>query len=285
MGSAASYGTVTFTKKFYIFGPGYFLSENPNTQANAASAFTDGVVTFNTGSAGSVVTGMTFTNYMYIYVNNIVLRRNAFVGPATTFFIDVNTGVTNLIFVGNYINYQQSSATYKALWIEASNSNCVIANNFITTTGATSYAIYVDPLSTVQISNNVINGKVEMTGGNFDNNILVNGTFTGTGLTWFNNLGNSTQFGTANGNQQTVNMAAGACFVSSGTTDGKWQLAPASPAKAAGLAGIDCGMFGGTSPYVLSGIPSIPTIYYFSSPVSGSSSQGLPVTIKAKSRN
>jgi len=73
-------------------------------------------------------------------------------------------------------------------------------------------------------------------------------------------------------------------FVDSGSvsTDGDWQLRSGSPAIGAGLDGVDCGMFGGSTPYVLSGIPAIPSIYYFIAPGSASGAEGLQVEIKAR---
>ena len=38
------------------------------------------------------------------------------------------------------------------------------------------------------------------------------------------------------------------------STDGKWQLKDGSPAIGAGMDGVDCGAFGGITPYILSGI-------------------------------
>ncbi len=92
-----------------------------------------------------------------------------------------------------------------------------------------------------------------------------------------------TQFGATNGNQQNVDMAT--VFIGTGSTDGKWQLKGGSPAIGTGTGGQDIGAFGGPSPYVLSGIPPIPTIYDVVAPTVGTQQSGLPVRIKAKSRN
>ena len=37
--------------------------------------------------------------------------------------------------------------------------------------------------------------------------------------------------------------------------DAKWKLKAGSPAIGAGVSGVDCGVFGGVTPYVLSGVP------------------------------
>ena len=69
------------------------------------------------------------------------------------------------------------------------------------------------------------------------------------------------------------------------STDGRWQLLEGGPASGAGEGGIDCGMFGGSLPYVLSGLPAIPRIYEAIIPTAGSTASGLPVIIRVKSQN
>jgi hypothetical protein len=67
------------------------------------------------------------------------------------------------------------------------------------------------------------------------------------------------------------------------STDGQWQLKANSPALGAGENGVDCGMFGGSTPYILSGMPNIPAIYYLNTPMVPS--DVIDVAIKAKSHN
>jgi len=69
------------------------------------------------------------------------------------------------------------------------------------------------------------------------------------------------------------------------STDGQWQLERGSPALETGINGEDVGMFGGSSPYMLSGIPSLPHIYFLSAPSVGSATDGLQVRLKVKSTN
>ncbi|MFC2138715.1 hypothetical protein ACFLTE_11120, partial [Bacteroidota bacterium] len=78
-----------------------------------------------------------------------------------------------------------------------------------------------------------------------------------------------------------VDMAT--VFEGTGSTDAQWQLKAGSPALGYGTDDADCGMFGGIDPYVLSGIPPIPAIYYYSAPSSASTATGLPITIRIKS--
>ncbi len=97
--------------------------------------------------------------------------------------------------------------------------------------------------------------------------------------TYNNNISNSDQFGTENSNHENIDMET--VFVGSGSTDGQWQLTDDSPAIGAGINGEDCGMFGGNTPYKLSGIPSeIPVIYELNVPPSGFN---MSIELKAKS--
>ena len=280
-GSSLDYNTsVTVSKKLYIFGPGYFLAENSGLQANTAPATISSSITFAIGSEGSIVQGMTFTSYVYFNTSNITLRRNR-----CTSFINITSSISNVIFVQNYCAISTSSTVIS---IGANSTNILISNNFLDNVSSGT-EISASGTSNVIITNNVISGSVTAVNlstatGAFDNNIIRNGTYNSSSILHRNNIGNTTQFGTANGNQQNVDMAT--VFLNTGSSDAKYQLIPStSPALAAGVSGEDCGMYGGNSPYVISGLPPIPTIYFMSAPVSGSAAQGLPVTIKAKSHN
>ncbi|HRZ78222.1 MAG TPA: hypothetical protein P5248_12680, partial [Bacteroidales bacterium] len=88
---------------------------------------------------------------------------------------------------------------------------------------------------------------------------------------------------TANGNQSNVSMANVFEGTTGTSTDGQWKLRTGSPAIGAGENGVDCGMYGGPFPYILSGMPNIPSVYYFLAPAIPSNT--LDVAIKAKSHN
>lgn len=269
-GSGASYGNLTMTKTLNIYGPGNFLSENPNTQASLLPAIV-GTITMNTGSSGSLLTGLN-TNNVIINVENILFRRN-FMSFSNTNVITLNDA-SNVIITQNYIVH-----TGGAGWgIKGTAANAIIRNNYIK--GA-SNAINIS--SSSFISRNVFEKNVTVNNSDFRNNTMTGGTFSQTNSSVFNNIGNSTQFGTSNGNQESVSMST--VFVGIGSTDGQWQLAIGSPAIGAASDGGDIGMFGGSGPYILSGIPSIPSIYFFDAPTSGSANIGLPVSIKVKSNN
>ena len=87
----------------------------------------------------------------------------------------------------------------------------------------------------------------------------------------FNQTGVTTGPLSVNGNNL-VGQSVASVIVNSGTTDGKFQLAAGSPAIGGGvdISGFkpDCGAFGSSDLYKLSGIPGVPSIYSLTVPAS-----------------
>ena len=279
---SSNYGAVTVTKQLYIIGPGYFLDENSNTQVDTRPAICQRF-DFNSGSEGSVLTGLTTDQYgvdININVNNIIIKRNTCAEHTAS--ISIKYGLSNIIITGNYFSNTHTGAG-NVVSIGEDCNNIQISNNYFSNNN--DYSIKANSSSSIEVWNNVLAGKVEIHNSHFHNNILMTGTFSGTNspADINHNIGDADQFGTANGNQENVSMNT--VFLLSGSTDGQWQLKGGSPAIGAGLSGEDCGMFGGTTPYILSGLPAIPTIYFFVAPGSASGTEGLQVQIKAKSNN
>src|SRR5690606_29267018 len=65
--------------------------------------------------------------------------------------------------------------------------------------------------------------------------------------------------------------------------DGQYRLKADSPYKTAGFGNTEPGIFGGKTPYVLSGLPPSPTLYEFSADSFGTKEGGLSIQLKAKS--
>jgi hypothetical protein len=153
----------------------------------------------------------------------------------------------------------------------------------------TSLSISMHANAVALLQNNIFRrGQVNVNNSTLTNNIMYAGTLTGTGNLISNNLGSSTQFGTTNGNQSNVTMSS--VFALTGSTDAAWKLKAGSPAIGAGYGStpsnpVDAGMYGGYTPYVLSGLPPVPSIYYFANQPVGSSNDPIDVTIKVKSNN
>lgn len=291
--SPTHYGYGTFTKKLIVIGTGYYLDQNLNLQAFTLPSLV-AAITLSPGSDGSVLEGLSFVgNVVYVNANDITIRRNNFASPAGN-IPDYSTGgivigyqypVSNIVVSQNFSIGISNNQTA---------SGVLILNNYITrpayegdATAQTSVSLL--PATTAILKNNIFRrGAIQVSNSNLSNNIMYAGTLVGTGNLLSNNIGSGTQFGTANGNQENVSMAA--VFEMTGSYDGAYKLKAGSPAIGAGFGStvqnpVDCGMFGGTTPYVLSGLPAIPSIYYFTNQPVGSNSDPIDVQIKVRSNN
>jgi hypothetical protein len=274
-GSITDYAGADISKRVIIIGPGYFLTDNDSTQAFGASAEFEGDISFNAGSAGSIIMGCKVSEWKYIRLgdNDISVIR------CTAGDITNSKDITNILVTQNYLGHI-SFDSYRITNLIISNNiidrgiSCgiqsgpvQIVNNVITTTAYQPIGCY-----NASIANNICcspyNGIADLTGNTINNNILAS---PGTN---------------ANGNQYNVPMAnvfidfSGALKYS---YDAKWKLKTGSPAIGAGVSGVDCGVFGGATPYVLSGVPNLPHIYEASIPGTAYSDKGLACTIKVKS--
>lgn len=281
-----------------IVGPGYFLGDNPGTQVNKSPATVKGEVTIGTNTSGTIITGLNIENTITIQsTSNIIVKRNWIKSLQIK-------GATGIQIKQNFINGKSltdqltskdgcgNQPVNAAIHIGANSSDINLLNNFIKNGEYGSLcqpaqrAIHTVQTSFSLVKNNIIDGNLEGYNITFENNILIAGAERGLNSSSYNNnLAYNDLFGTTNGNQS--NIALTTVFVGSTSNpseDGQWQLKNGSPAKAAGLNGVDCGMFGGSDPYVLSGIPDIPAIYFFEAPDGASTTNGLPVHIKIKSR-
>jgi len=276
-GSAFTYGNIVMSKKLTLIGPGYFLSQNPETQAIFISA-KFGTINFNTGSEESVITGLEVQNSITIATNKISIKR------CLTFRITINAStlsIGNILILNNYI----STGTSLSDGINCTGNlpiyNLIISNNIIKIWNGRDISLS-ENVSGV-ISNNVFTDDISCHNFIISNNIQTSGTQQINNNVYFNNIGNSTQFPVGNGNQRNMDMTVVFVGATGQSTDGQWVLKTGSPAIGAANDGGDCGVFGGPSPYILSGLPEIPAIYELTMPVSGNNIDGIPVTIKIKS--
>lgn len=288
-GEESHYGLVTISKKLIVIGPGYFLNENDSTQANTAYARFR-AITIDPGAEGTEIYGLQMyyngAGYMGIIINasNVVIARNYFQGDRDRIVFGAYN-INNIAILQNYAYDIRGTYLFGA-------NNVLIANNFVITT------VSLTDLSSGVIINNVVKSSIFAENSQIKNNIIYANT---------NNYPFGSSYGANNyiaynlvsgllhsagnpppGPGNVANVDMDLVFVDFGAYDrfdNDWQLKAGSPAIGAGENGIDCGMFGGPSPYVLSGLAPIPHIYEAIVPISGSTSTGLPVTIKIKSQN
>ncbi len=148
-----------------------------------------------------------------------------------------------------------------------------------------------DPYS-YTYKNNSFYGKIE--GSNFNNatcinNIIINTsanpTFGGAITYADHNVSNLNIF-PATGGTNIINAdAANTYLLSSGSNDGVYYLKTGSVAIGYGNDGTDAGAYGTITPYVLSGIPAIPNIYFAEVQQNATTGGGLKVRLKIKANN
>lgn len=272
-GAATGVGQLKTTKTLTIIGTGYFLGENPETQASPLGSTINGIW-FNPGSEGTKVMGCYISSQVRFQTSNILITRCRIYYSSNTMILPNNQNLANIVITQSYIS---SSQTYFSAMDFDDVTNVLVSNCYIygaITTNSNFSGIF---------TNNVFWGNVGPYNSVLKNNILYSGSFTDYNNNYSYNLSDGTDFGTANGNQANVSMSTVFVGTTGTSTDGAWELKSGSPAIGAGENGVDCGMFGGAFPYVLSGMPNIPAIYYLNTPPIPS--DVIDVAIKAKSHN
>ena len=278
-GTKSSYGGFVCTKQLIFIGTGYFLMENGPMQALANESLINGGVEFDAGSSGSILYGVNInfiglssyaSTSTRVKVSNITISR-----CRIEHSINVESGLSNVLISQSIIFGNVSSGTNV--------SNLTIANNIL------SSAVNLTNTTSGQLVNNVFTYEVGNMGSIYNcilsNNIMASmSTISLNNNTFSNNIGIGPQFPAGNGNQQNVAMAD--VFVVDATAgpylDSRWKLKAGSPAIGAGIGGVDCGAYGGATPYVLSGIPPYPTVSSFITSGIGSAATPLTVIIDTK---
>lgn len=268
---------ITLTKRVTIQGPGNFLNENTGLQANPYSAYNGAnSFTFNAGSAGSIMSGMRI-NSMNINTSNITISGNRIQNSLL-----INTTSSNISISGNYIG-----GTLRSF---ANVTNLLIANNYVGG-GINFFSPSIGVVVLGVVTNNVIDANGVMENSTITNNIFINTnpfnnppiTSTLNSTVQNNVFIASSQPGADGTNIFGVAFASLFVGLTGNTTDTQWRLKSGSPAIGAGTGGTDCGMYGGTTPYKVSGIAAgQPTIYSLTTPGTAPANGTLNVKVSAK---
>jgi hypothetical protein len=162
-----------------------------------------------------------------------------------------------------------------------------IENNYIRADPGTTRAMVMSSSAgPCLLRNNVIYGYLIVYNTNIRNNIWITGDWAGGGANQEDyNMCNGTQF-TGPNSIQNANMND--IFVNNGgTVDTAYVLKclGGNDGCGDGEFGHDMGMFGGPSPYILSGMPDIPAIFHFGGVGTTSPVNPLDVNMKSKSHN
>jgi hypothetical protein len=278
--SEINYG-VLFTPsiKLTFIGPGYLLNKNPNTPFDKRSASVSSIsIAGNSNSNGSRILGLEVKSPTGAYgdisitsslsnleISNCICSDIRVESGSTGrgFLISNNIILNNLRGVGT-TGFTSSIITNNIIWgsiIETDNDN-IVKNNIIYG-GASFLSKY---FNNIIFQNNLAGFELNQTSRVF-NNVCVGCTGTPINNNFFTTAA-STIFNVA----EPRNL--------DDLRDDVFQLPSTSPAKGKGVGGIDCGVFAGATPYVLSGIPAFPMITGFSQGVV--SGANLPIIISIK---
>ncbi len=285
---------VTIAKNVVIIGPGYFLKENfPGLTAQYTATL--GSISISSGATGAQVSGCQIVSACSLNTSNFSLFRNYILCQ-----ISIAASVSNIVIKGNYVSV---GAIYGinnyCLSIGANCTNILVQNNLMSYGGYNSgyYGLFISMNNTstgIIFSNNVITTSFNSYSYNttynttavttynsvFSNNIFISATDivlpTSTNE-YYNNISNRDNLPSGNSNLNGVEMST--VIVMNGSPDGYYKLQYGSPAISAGQNGIDIGIYGGSSPYFLSGISAFPRIY--SLEIVNVTPQALTVRVKA----
>jgi len=278
-------GTYHVNKAFLtLIGPGYFLGLNDSTQANTAPAIINNLY-LDEAATGAILMGMKITGTLYVNASSAKVSRNYL----TSVTLAHSNAMADLSLFQNYISGTISANS-------TNNCNAGIYNNIISVAWGQVFTASEEAI--LNIYNNILHSAysqanwVLVKNSSLKNNIIYSTYVTNPRFLnpdpSYNNSVSSNVICQAELTEFPNNVwdvaIEDVVLYNEGGPEGKFVLIEGSPAIGAGNTGNDCGIFGTNTPYVFSGLPPIPHIFESNIPFSGSSSDGLPVHIKAKTQ-
>jgi len=280
--SINGYGDLTMSKRLVIISTGQFVNENPGLQFDPKLGTLGGVNINNTAANNSILM-VRFSGNISINsgVSNISLISCGATNP------NGNTQcAAGQLVINNADNIIARGCWFSNIQMDNGSNNIVIVNNIVGNT------IRNDVSSDAVISNNVIHamggGPCGPNDGTLHNCTIGNNIFNERQNSGFfncnlsNNIAPSGNLPAGNGNLVNVDMSTVFINSAGGFVDNVYQLKPGSPAIGAGGGGVDCGSFGGTSPFRLGMQPPVPSITKLSLPATPSGNS-MTVTFSTRS--
>lgn len=243
----------TVSKQVTIVGPGYLRNSAPHQGATIS-----GELIFS--AANAKIEGVTMTSNVYIRAQKVTIERcwitgNLFNGSSN---YNAQYAIIRQCYITSYVHGNSSTSNQTAYWtienniIQSSNSeypvrnlnNPTIRNNYISSSNKDCC-----PIRDIQaglVTNNILINKnnkgwifYNITDVVINHNVMSNSEDT----TYPENI-------FLDGNDESL------VFALQGIYDQRYQLKDDSPAKGYATDGGDCGPYGGTYPYVVSGLPA-----------------------------
>ncbi len=285
--SPSGYGGCVLTKRLVILGSGYFLTENapliPNPKTeNNTNPSAIGNINFNPGSKGSVIAGVQIQGFAVVQDSLITIQRCYLFNDC--YILDNSSSVN--VYADTIRQNVLGGAIRCGYGSTGKIKNLLVYNNIMAGSTAIDFSQNINNADGFVINNDFTYYYAQYNGNNvhfytvnfvYQNNIFPYVDFSAyqSSNVYFNNLCIGTGVPAGNSNQQNVDVANNVYndWVNNGagySSDGRFQLKTgANPAKNAGTINsttIDCGAFGGPAPYILSGMPNMPSIYSLTVP-------------------
>jgi len=269
--SNSNYSNVTLTKRLVIIGSGYLLNENTGLHANAGQVHISSLG-FDSLASGTTVIGISASFRFNSNVDDITITRCT--GSLFARNSYANSKVSNMVINKSYISIDLLTYTVENPQI----TNCLLT------------ALSLQNTINGLVRNNtfILTAQLRISNSYLSNNLLLTGSLNAVNCTMKNNISTGNHFPAGNNNQNNVPIAS--LIVNTGTTEGRYRLAPGSPAIGAGetIGGVtpDVGMYGTADPYIPGGIPPIPTIYALTVAASvPATATTLDITFSTRSNN
>lgn len=264
---------------------------------------------------GYIITGANSNPNLQNITGSLTMRADMYVGSDSTVFEGIDAAV-----IGAYYNNSVSKVIVRRCagqiyFNNATSDNWRITQSFINSAfgfnwnGGNVTNLYVANCFLYGVSMN--GGLSSGMNGQFVNNVFApstnsnfgNGSFifqnnvfgyppTASSITnsVFQNNISTGSIPAGNGNQTISQATMNNVFVGNPTLgsasyDGAFMLKAGSVAIGAGIGGTDAGMYGGSNPYKLSGIPSIPTFYKLTAPDVITAGNPYNITFSVRSNN
>ena len=283
-GSIKIHANFNCSKKLIIIGPGYLLTQNVG-QASTVPATTQSI-NFLAGSEGSVIIGLTFSSYDPNYAPHVFVNSISIIRCYLTNGLYISASISNMIVIQNYF-LSNGLTAIRVSDINNSFSGITLKNNIFNgdlyIVRASSYikAIFSN------VEHNIFLGNIQIESSTFRSNIIASTTSTLDIISPSiqNNITLGTQLSAYATNQSykdNTQLFVGLTAANNKSPDGQYKLIAGNAFATAGYNNEEPGIFGGTEPYVLSGIPTIPTIYELQADAVANKQDGLNVTIKAR---
>lgn len=273
---------VNINKELTLYGTGYFLEDNDSTQADIR---TSKLGTINITADNVTVSGLT-ADTIRINADNVIVERclilehivigddgataasptvrQCFIQGSADELIKVENA-SSMVFSNNYCENENATGTNNMV-MESGTSGLVLNslffgdpdNIFLNSTVANNY-FEASEIDTINSSNITV-----------QNNFAEGGFLeTYQGTSFINSFAPDTMFQIS----------------SEPSRDVRFELRPSvSPGLNDGTDGTDVGMFGGSYPYEPSGMPPIPSVWFYNGEPTGTEGSNTNVEVKSKSR-